>query len=104
MSESSEKQDKRFECFFFPNGLVAFLDTSKDPNSENGQQIPDIQKDSWVKIYAEHLKSKGIDPLDVFFNMPSLMRYPLKVDEEGNYRIDWDNGSLISNKKGGVDL
>lgn len=51
------------EVAFFANGNTAVFD-------DNGDQIPKLQK-SWLLIFAEFLKEKGFDPLEIKFSMPN---------------------------------
>ena len=66
------------DVLFFPNGSSAVL--------KDGKQMPELQK-SWIILFAEHLKSKGVDPTEVTFTTP--LGYKVKVFKTPNNDYNW---------------
>lgn len=69
------------QVFFFNNGNTAVCDTT-------GQQVPDLQQ-PWILLFAEFLKSKGIDPEAADFMLPSgKMAHLFRTEAGLNWRIN----------------
>ena len=68
------------EVIFFPDGNTAVL--------KDEEQVPKLQK-PYILMFANFLKTNGIDPLDVEFILPSGKSATLFVadDREYNWRI-----------------
>ena len=65
------------EVFFFDNGGTAVFDEKK-------QQVGELQE-AWLLVFAEFLKSKGIEPLNVTFNLPGGRKAALFALPDGSY-------------------
>jgi hypothetical protein len=66
------------EIFFFGNGVQAVFD-------DKGEQVAELQKTPWVIMYANFLKSSGVDPLKVKFKLPSGDTGNFFEKENGEY-------------------
>ena len=68
------------EVIFFPNGNTACFD-------DKGQ-VPSLQKPYFI-LYCEFLKSKGINPEDVKFTLPSGAKAKVfKIEDGWNWEIE----------------
>jgi len=52
----------KYEVMFFSNGNSAVF--------KDGSQAPELQE-SWLRLFVEFLKERGVDPEDCNFKMPS---------------------------------
>ena len=62
---ASKARTKVDEILFFPNGNTAVFDGL----TLDAKPLPEFQK-SWLRLYVEFLRSKGVDPEKVTFRLP----------------------------------
>lgn len=68
---------------FFDNGMVFATD-------EQGEQMPEIQRQSWVRLYLGWLLTQGHDLSEVEFTLPGGRRAELHVAESGDAEdVNW---------------
>jgi len=67
---------KNYSVFFFQNGLTAVTDTK--------EQVPELQK-SWLLLYVKFLESKGFNPEEFEFNLPTGEKAYLLKTPEGSW-------------------
>ncbi len=68
------------EIMFFNNGNTVAFD-------DDGAQIPDLQ-DPWIIVFAEHLKSKGVDPTKIRYGMQDCEEATVFQVAEGAAMLD----------------
>jgi len=65
------------KVYFFDNGNSCVF-------NEKDQQVASLNK-SWLLLYVEFLKSKGLNPTDFEFKMPNAKIAKIFKMEDGNY-------------------
>lgn len=65
------------KVMFFPNGnTIVFQD---------GQQVPDLQREGWFMLYVQMLASIGIDVEQIDFTMPDARRANIISQPDGSF-------------------
>lgn len=70
-----------YKMMLMPHGGTAFF--------KDGEQVPEIQRNSWMILQFRELQRHGIDPRDVEITFSSGRIYPFVTEDgEWNYGLD----------------
>ena len=69
------------KVIFWSNGNVMCFD-------DNGEQVPELQKDGWFVTYLKRLEDSGIDPTKVEFETDTGRTFrPFRTENGWNWEV-----------------